>query len=201
MTKADKIDLGKLAKILGRLGSDSENEVQVAIKQALSMLKAGKCNWQDVLREAKPKRRKKATDTALGKGIIEAENILDVFAEAWSNVMAGEKKNAKLLYLAATSRLLDKCINVAVKGPSSAGKSEIRKRVLSFIPPEDVISFSTVSEKALIYYEDDFPHKILSMGEAAGSEEKDMQDYLLRELMSEGKLRYIVAQRNGTTLT
>jgi ABC-type iron transport system FetAB ATPase subunit len=55
-------------------------------------------------------------------------------------VMAGEQRNAKLLYLAATSRLLDKCINVAVKGPSSAGKSEIRKRVLSFIPPEDVVS-------------------------------------------------------------
>ena len=91
--------------------------------------------------------------------------------------------------------------HVAIKGPSSAGKSEIRKRVLSFIPPEDVISFSTVSEKALLYYEDDFPHKILSMGEAAGSDEKDMQDYLLRELMSEGKLRYIVAQRHGGTIT
>ena len=48
--------------------------------------------------------------------------------------MAGEQKNAKMLYLAATSRLLDKCIHVAVKGPSSAGKSEIRKRVLGFIP-------------------------------------------------------------------
>ena len=57
--KTDKIDLSKLAKILGKLGSDSDHEVQVAIKQALAMLKAGKCNWQDVLKEAKPKPRKR----------------------------------------------------------------------------------------------------------------------------------------------
>src|SRR6478672_11383883 len=99
-TRADKIDLSKLAKILGKLGSDSEHEVGVAIKQALSMLKAGKATWQDVLKEPKPKTRKKATDIALGRGIIESENVLDVFAEAWRKVMAGEQKNAKLLYLA-----------------------------------------------------------------------------------------------------
>ncbi|MGA7373437.1 MAG: hypothetical protein WBW37_12640 [Methyloceanibacter sp.] len=102
--KTDKIDLSKLAKILGKLGSDSDHEVQVAIKQALAMLKAGKCNWQDVLKEAKPKPRKKATDTALGRGIVEAENVLEMFAQDWSKVMAGEQKNAKLLYLAATQR-------------------------------------------------------------------------------------------------
>ena len=39
--KTDKIDLSKLAKILGKLGSDSDQEVQVAIKQALAMLNNG----------------------------------------------------------------------------------------------------------------------------------------------------------------
>ena len=34
---------------------------------------------------------------------------------------------------------------------------------------------------------------ILSMGEAAGAEEQQLQDYLLRELMSDGTLRYPVA--------
>ena len=40
--------------------------------------------------------------------------------------------------------------------------------MLAFIPPEDVISFTTLSEKALLYMTDDFAHKILSMGEAKG---------------------------------
>jgi hypothetical protein len=95
----------------------------------------------------------------------------------------------------ATSRLFAKCMNAAIKGPSSAGKSEIRKQVLEYFPPEAVMSFSTVSEKALLYYEQDFAHKILSMGEAAGIEEASLQDYLLRELISEGRLRYPVVQK------
>jgi hypothetical protein len=58
-----------------------------------------------------------------------------------------------------------------------------------------VISFTTLSERALLYYEGDFAHKILSMGEASGTEEKSLQDYLLRELISEGRLRYPVPQK------
>jgi hypothetical protein len=66
---------------------------------------------------------------------------------------------------------------------------------LEFFPPEEVVSFTTLSDKALLYYDGDFPHKILSMGEASGAEEKSLQDYLLRELISEGRLRYPVVQK------
>ena len=127
--------------------------------------------------------------------IIECGDVLNWFAGAWRKVVAGEEKNAKLLYLIATSRLFTTCMNGAVKGPSAAGKSNIRKTVLEFFPPEDIVSFTTLSEKALLYYEDDFQHKILSMGEAAGVEEKEMQDYLLRELISEGVLHYPVPMK------
>ena len=135
--------------------------------------------------------------------IIECGDVLNWFAGSWRKLVAGEEKNAKLLYLAATSRLFTTCMNVAVKGPSAVGKSNIRKTVLEFFPPEDVIAFTTLSEKALLYYEDDFKHKILSMGEAAGTEEREMQDYLLRELMSEGVLRYPVVMKSpdGKSMT
>jgi hypothetical protein len=126
--------------------------------------------------------------------IIECDDVLELFAHSWRRVIAGEENNAKLLYLAATSRVFPKCMNVAIKGPSGGGKSEVRRQVLEFFPPEAVVSFTTLSEKALLYYEDDFSHKILSMGEAAGAEEQSLQDYLLRELMSEGRLRYPVVQ-------
>jgi hypothetical protein len=91
-------------------------------------------------------------------------------------------------------------MHAAIKGPSSGGKSEIRKRVLEFIPPEDVISFTSISDKALFYMPDDLAHKILSMGEAITGKEVEFQDYLLRELMSEGKLRYPVVQKIGGEL-
>ncbi len=120
--------------------------------------------------------------------IIECEDVLDLFEADWRRLVAGEVKNAKILYLVATSRLLKKTMHAAVKGPSSAGKSEIRSRALGFMPPESVISFTSLSERALIYNKDDFEHMILSMGEAAGAQEQSLQDYLLRELMSEGRL-------------
>src|SRR6478752_5762847 len=115
--------------------------------------------------------------------------------------MAGETKNAKLLYLVATSRLFDRPMNAAIKGPSAAGKSELRKRVLRFFPPESVFSFTMLSERALLYFERDFPHMILSMGEAAGAEEQSLQDYLLRELMSEGVLHYPVVMKGPQGMT
>jgi hypothetical protein len=103
--------------------------------------------------------------------------------------------------LIGTSRLFAKTMHAAVKGPSAAGKSEIRRTVVSFFPPEDVIEFTALSEKALLYHEGDFAHKILSMGEAAAQEDLEFQNYLLRELMSEGRLRYPVAQKVGGAIT
>ena len=104
--------------------------------------------------------------------IIDSDDVLALFARVWRKVVAGEEKNAKLLFLIGTSRLFKKCMSAAIKGPSSAGKSEIRRQVLEFFPPESVVSFTTLSEKALLYYQRDFAHKVLSMGEARASKSK-----------------------------
>ena len=115
--------------------------------------------------------------------IIASTDVLAKFVKAISGLIAGEAANARLLYLVATSRLFSRPMHACVKGPSAGGKSELRKAVLAFFPPEDVIGFTTLSERALLYFEEDFAHKIMSMGEAAGADEQHMQDYLLRELM------------------
>ena len=120
--------------------------------------------------------------------IIDCENVLALFADEFSRRITGERKLAKVLYLASTSRLLDDTMQVALKGVSSGGKSIIRQHVLDFIPPEAVISFTTLSERVLIYTKEDYAHKILSMGEALSQEETSLQDTLLRQLMSEKKL-------------
>jgi hypothetical protein len=55
-----------------------------------------------------------------------APNILDRFAEDLSRSgVVGESKLAKLLYLAVTSRILQKPVSVAMKGPSSDGKGPV----------------------------------------------------------------------------
>ena len=71
---------------------------------------------------------------ASAKEIIACHDVLEMFAEECGQVIAGEETLTKLLYLSATSRLLDKAMHVAVKGPSAVGKSEGRRRVLEFFP-------------------------------------------------------------------
>jgi hypothetical protein len=56
--------------------------------------------------------------------LAQEPDILGHFAEALARSgVAGESRIAKLLYLAVTSRLLEKPVSVALKGPSSGGKS------------------------------------------------------------------------------
>jgi hypothetical protein len=129
--------------------------------------------------------------------LIACPNVLQRFSEDFGRLVVGEGKTSKLDLLIGTSRLFEKAMHAAYKGPSAVGKSEVREKVLRFFPPEDVISFTALSERALLYMPDDFAHKILSMGEAQSGDEVKFQDYLLRELMSENRLRYLVTQKNG----
>jgi hypothetical protein len=132
--------------------------------------------------------------------IITSTDILALFTKEISRVVTGEQLNMQLLYLVGTSRLFDKTMHAAVKGTSAVGKSELRKSALRFFPPESKIEFTILSEKALLYEDRGFEHKILSMGEAVSTEDSKLQDYLLRELMSEGVLHYPVVQKNGDVL-
>ena len=48
--------------------------------------------------------------------------------------VVGERRGAKLIYLATTSRLLSRPVSIVVKGPSSGGKSFVTESVLKFFP-------------------------------------------------------------------
>ena len=92
----------------------------------------------------------------------------------------------------------------ACRHQGSVERRQVRNQTTSVgvLPPEDIVTFTTMSEKALLYHEGDFCHKILSMAEAHGFQEQELQDLLLRELMSEGKLTYPVVQKiNGQLVT
>jgi hypothetical protein len=82
--------------------------------------------------------------------LAQEPNILERFAaELVRSGVAGESRIAKLLYLAATARLLERPVNVALKGPSSGGKSYLVERVLSFLPESAYYALSAMSERAL----------------------------------------------------
>jgi hypothetical protein len=132
--------------------------------------------------------------------LAQAEDILGRFAEVLARSgVAGESRTARLLYLAVTSRLLAKPVSVAVKGPSSGGKSYLLEQVLSCFPESAYYALTAMSERALAYSEEPIKNRFLVVYEAAGLS-GDFQTYLIRSLLSEGRLRYEVVEKTSEGL-
>lgn len=122
--------------------------------------------------------------------IATAPDILALIADCLHAAgMAGDPRNRKLLYLAVTSRLLPKPVSVAVKGPSAAGKSYEVEMVLSLFPPSAYYALTAMSDRALAYSEEPLRHRVLVLYEAAGMA-GEFASYLMRSLLSEGRVRY-----------
>lgn len=110
--------------------------------------------------------------------------------------VAGESRLGKLVYLAVTSRLLPKPVSVAVKGPSSGGKSYTVEQALRFFPDAAYYVLTAMSEHALAYSDEPLCHRFLVIYEAAGMN-SDFQTYLIRSLLSEGKVRYETVEKTS----
>jgi hypothetical protein len=134
------------------------------------------------------------------KTLAQSPDILERFYEALrKSGVAGERRTAMILYLAVTSRRLDRPVSVAVKGPSSGGKSYLVERVLEYFPEEAFYALTAMSEKTLAYSEEPIKHRFLVLYEAAGMN-GDFQTYLIRSLLSEGKLRYETVEKTSEGL-
>jgi len=111
--------------------------------------------------------------------------------------LAGEKRTAQIIYLAATSRLFSQPLSVAVKGPSSGGKSYTVQSALRFLPQEACFTLTSASEKALIYTDEDLHHRMLVLYEADAIAKAGHGAYLLRTLLSEGEIRHETVEKAG----
>ena len=123
--------------------------------------------------------------------------ILERFTADLAGVgLVGEDLAAQLLYLATTSRLLEKPVSAAIKGPSAGGKSFLVDSVLAFFPESAYYVMTGMSERALAYSEEPLSHRILVIYEAAGMT-GDFATYLLRSLLSEGQVRYETVEKTS----
>ena len=130
----------------------------------------------------------------LAKGLLYSD-ILVEFEDLLPRLgLTGEDKNAKILYLALVSRLLDKPISVIVKGPSSVGKSHTVVTVLKVFPESAYYDLTGMSERVLAYSDEPVRHRILVIQEASGLS-SDFGSYLLRSLLSEGRIRYAFVEK------
>ena len=114
--------------------------------------------------------------------------------------VVGVGREAKLIFLALVSRLLrSHPVSVAVKGPSSAGKSYLIEQILRFMPPSAYYALTAMSEKALAYSDEPLAHRFLVLFEAEGIH-SDFASYLIRSLLSEGCVRYETVEKTSEGL-
>jgi hypothetical protein len=122
--------------------------------------------------------------------LAQKASILDEFDTDLTRVgLVGERRGARLLYLAVTSRLLDRPISTVVKGPSSGGKSFVVETVLRFFPSEAAYTLTAMSERALVYSQEPLKNRMLVIFETGGLT-SELTGYLIRSLLSENRLRY-----------
>jgi hypothetical protein len=110
--------------------------------------------------------------------------------------LAGQQREAKIIYLALTSRIFERPVNVALKGPSSGGKSFLVDQCLDLFPQSAYHALSAMSEKALAYSQEPMSHRHLVIYEAAGLGSEFAQ-YLMRSLLSEGRIRYETVEKTS----
>jgi hypothetical protein len=135
---------------------------------------------------------------AAGDLVLEPD-ILGRFAAVLPRAgLVGEDSNAKILFLALTTRLFVRL--VSVKGPSSGGKSYIVEIVLRFFPTAAYWERTAMSDRALAYSDEDFRHRHLVIYEAAGMT-SDIASYLIRSLLSEGRIRYELVEKTKDGMT
>jgi biotin operon repressor len=192
-----------------------------AIRERLYLLELGEHKDPSALHLADPDRFRERFEVALEDAKpwveLEREQAEAAFREAWETCrelaqvpdilgrfaaelaqsgVAGEARTAKLLYLAVTSRLLERPVSIALKGPSSGGKSHVVERVLSFVPQSAYYALTAMSERTLAYSEEPIKHRFLVIYEAAGMS-GEFATYLIRSLLSEGRVRYETVEKTS----
>ena len=168
-------------------------------RRAWQVALLGAMPWTAVEEEHQAEQRTEAWDQCAD--LARLPSILAELDKDMSRVgLVGERRVGKLIYLAVVSRLLDRPVSVAVKGPSSGGKSFVVESTLKFFPPEAFYSLTAMSDRALAYSTEPLKHRHLVVYEAAGLK-SDFASYLIRSLLSEGRLRYETVEKTKDGLS
>lgn len=144
--------------------------------------------WADLEKRKAEEQKREEWENC--KALAQESNILDRFAnDVAASGVVGEERLVKLIYLAVTSRVLDRPVSLAIKGTSSAGKSFVVEKVLEFYPPSAYYALTAMSERSLAYSDEPLSHRMLVIFENAGIQ-GEFGTYLMRSLLSEGRIRY-----------
>jgi len=126
-------------------------------------------------------------DRAEARAWLEEPGLLDRLVTDLAGLgVVGEATNLMTCYLATISRKAERPLGVLVQSSSAGGKSTLVDAVCSLVPPEDLVSLSSMTAQALYYLGSrGLANKVLSVAEEQGT---SRASYALKLLLSEGRL-------------
>jgi hypothetical protein len=136
---------------------------------------------------------------AAARAVLEHPDPLVLVDAALRATLGGDSRPAKLVYLAATSRLLHlrpgaMACHALVQGPPSAGKTATLAAVRRLLPVEAMVVIEAASPHVLIYGDFELRHKALFVAEADSlpAGEDNPAASAVRNLLTDGFLHYDV---------
>jgi len=151
--------------------------------------------------EDEERRQRAAAEWACCEALAREPDILAVFeVELRRRGFVGPTNTPKLVFLVLVSRRLPRPVSLVLRGLSSAGKSYSVESVLPFFPASAYFGRSGMSERALVYSDEDFRHRILYIVEADAVAGDGLGAYFLRTLVSENRLVYETVEKDGGRL-
>jgi hypothetical protein len=132
---------------------------------------------------------RKCSELALCPSIL--KNVVSAVSQMG---VVGEERLTQIIYLAVNTRFQKRPASLAIKGPSSAGKSFNVENVLKLFPESAYYLLTAMSDRALAYDDERLQNRFLVLFEAAGMR-GDMASYLVRSLLSEGCIRYKTVEK------
>ena len=136
----------------------------------------------------------------LAQPLLDAPDLLDQLGAAIRDAgYTGDPRPPLIAYVALTSRLLERPINVAFVAPSGAGKNRAVDAALAFVPAEAVHELKAGTPRALIYSDADLAHRYVIVAEADSLPEDGPAASAVRSLVTDSRFIYEVVEHNPKT--
>ncbi len=131
------------------------------------------------------------------KFLAENTDLIKLLTKAVADTgYAGDVRPALCAFIAITSRLLDKPLNLVFLAQSGSGKNASIEAVLPFFPQQAVYIIRASSPMALVYSDVEFSHRTVIVWEADSLPEDGSAASAVRSLISDQRLEYEVVEKD-----
>ncbi len=135
-----------------------------------------------------------------GRELLEAPDLLGRIERAVAlSGYAGDARPALLAYLALTSRLLERPLNLAFVAIAASGKNRAVDAALDLMPASAYYLEKAGSPRALVFNDEDFQHRTVVVAEADSIPEEGPAASAIRALAADNAMEYDVVERDERT--